>query len=314
MLFFYNYADDPMIELLRKTVSNLDLVKVTKDVFNIVDNNNGAQLYEAGGILPIFILVPRKDSIEVNSNASKDTQVLRKVLSKYKVNLRRGSKREGMSTHYATFGAHCNRNKPGLSVKKALCKNNNGEDEIQLEQLFQRGNLLARKYLPYGLLHSLKEAKEMCDDSICYVDPHANQSIYSTIWSSIATTFNYMSPAHIDEDAFMSVLFVTNVSKTEELQENSKYNMDQNVAFYFCFPTVGVAVALRPGDVLLFNPIYHHCASQRCEYYKAEDVFLTSLYMKSRQISKSDNRIPLSEKAIFYSNQFDVKYSNKKSV
>ena len=109
---------------MEKTVKlPFELVKVSKDNLNIYDYCDGGVLYEKNGITPIFILVPRQDAIAVNSNSSKDIQVLRQVLSKYPVMTQRGSKRQGVSTHYATFGCHSNRFKSGLSNKIALDSN-----------------------------------------------------------------------------------------------------------------------------------------------------------------------------------------------
>jgi len=39
--------------------------------------------------------------------------------------------------------------------------------------------------------------------------------------------------------------------------------MDADVSNYFTFAEQGIAVALRPGDMLIFNPLYHHCLSSR---------------------------------------------------
>ena len=64
---------------------------------------------------------------------------------------------------------------------------------------------------------------------------------------------------------------------------------------YFLFPDYGIAVAMRPGDVLFFNPLHYHCLSERCKEYNDEKVFVTSFYMKTSQLRLNDNDIPLSE-------------------
>jgi hypothetical protein len=301
LYFFMNYRDDMLIKLLEETKIPYNIVTVSKNIFNIIDNYLGAQLYDSNGIFPIFILVPRKDAIAVNCNASTDSKVLSDVLSRYKVTVKRGYKRQGLSSNYATFGTHSNRFKAGLSTKVAL--NDNGDEEIVMNQFFRRAELFAKKYLPYGMVHCMKECKEMCNDNWRYEQLNKTETKPLLTWSSIATSCNYISPAHTDEDAFMSTLFVSHYKKKGNIGENAQYELNQNIALYFCFPTAGVAVALRPGDVLLFNPIYYHCCSQKCEFYKTEDVFLTSLYMKNKQISNNDNKIGLTSKTEWYSNQ-----------
>ncbi len=47
---------------------------------------------------------------------------------------------------------------------------------------------------------------------------------------------------------------------------------------YFCFPTIGVAVPLRSGDHLLFDPAVPHMISSRTSH--ADDVYCMSLYRK----------------------------------
>ena len=71
--------------------------------------------------------------------------------------------------------------------------------------------------------------------------------------------------------------------------------MNDNIACHFLFLEYGIAVAMRPGDVLFFNPLHYHCLSERCIEYIDEKVFVTSFYMKTSQLGLNDNDIPLSE-------------------
>ena len=311
-IFFFTYNDSSLYQLLNEISLPYELRKVNKDTFNIFDNICGGTLYAKNGRVPIFILVPRKDAISINLNASQDVKVLRSVLSTYQVNVIRGSKRQGVSTHYATFGTSCNRFKAGLSSK--LPYNRSGEEEILVRTFFHRADSLAKKFLPYGVLHWLKECKNMCGDKNSYITQHETNETSCITWSSIATTYNYMSPAHTDEDAFMSTLFVSHIPKEKETSSvDVKYVMNQEVAMYFCFPTEGVAVALRPGDVLMFNPVFYHCASQRCEFYKMEDIFLTSLYLKNKQLSRNENKILLTTKTEWFSETLKARNSQNKN-
>jgi ectoine hydroxylase-related dioxygenase (phytanoyl-CoA dioxygenase family) len=107
-----------------------------------------------------------------------------------------------------------------------------------------------------------------------------------------------VAPAHTDEDAFLSALMVSYVSEKNLDNKNTNYEYDMKVANYFCFPESGIAVALRPGDVLFFNPLHYHCASQRLETYATEKIFLTALYLKNKQITRNDNKILLTERCM----------------
>lgn len=291
--FFYNYNDDPNLHVIKKSGKNIKLVKIDKDKFNIVDTYDGAILYEDDMIAPIFILVPRAEIICRDVNSYRDVEALEAILDKYNVKVPRSSKRQGFSPKYASFGTHCNRSSSGLNNKVASLVESKYEN--QLKCMINRGAELAKKYFPFGLLSTLEESKQFCGDDDFYARIPKNHSLYSTIWSSVATTFNYVAPAHTDEDAFLSALLVSYVTKDNIDNKFVKYDYCMEVANYFCFPESGVAVALRPGDVLFFNPLHYHCASQRLETYANEKIFLTALYLKNKQITRNDNKIPISE-------------------
>ena len=90
-------------------------------------------------------------------------------------------------------------------------------------QFFQRADCLAKKFLHYGVVHNLKESKKMCEDTCSYDLVESSGLNPKTLWSSLATTYNYMSPAHTDEDSFMSFLFVSHVSRKKEHLEEVQY-------------------------------------------------------------------------------------------
>jgi hypothetical protein len=75
-----------------------------------------------------------------------------------------------------------------------------------------------------------------------------------------------------------------------------QYKLHAEVSNYFVFPEQGIAVALRPGDMLIFNPKYHHCLSSCTCAYQNKDVYSMSLYLKSAAVGKNDNSIPINDK------------------
>ena len=105
---------------------------------------------------------------------------------------------------------------------------------------------LAKAFLPTGLLSQLKHIKKMVNDTVAI----NNEQDFNSVWASIATSCNYVSPGHTDKDAFLSCLICSHVPK--EISTNTKhfYKMEDKVACYFEFPEYGRAVALRSGDVL----------------------------------------------------------------
>jgi len=73
------------------------------------------------------------------------------------------------------------------------------------------------------------------------------------------------------------------------------YQLNCPVVQYFVFPEMGVSVALRPGDQLLFNPQYYHCLSERNRATIFNSVLITSMYLKTAVVGKNNSSIELTE-------------------
>ena len=89
--------------------------------------------------------------------------------------------------------------------------------------------------------------------------------------------------SHIDADFTMSIV--------QAHIDNHDYVMDDKVICYFAFPIIGVAVALRPGDFLLFNPNEPHSISSRCR--REDDILIISSYLKTAVVGLNDNGNPI---------------------
>jgi hypothetical protein len=69
-----------------------------------------------------------------------------------------------------------------------------------------------------------------------------------------------------------------NLDFTIAHMDNHDYQVDDRISCYFAFPRIETAVALRPGDFLLFNPQEHHSISSLCK--SGDKIFCTSSYLK----------------------------------
>jgi hypothetical protein len=63
-----------------------------------------------------------------------------------------------------------------------------------------------------------------------------------------------------------------------------QYSTNDPIVIYFCFPTMGVAVPLRPGNFLLYNSWIPHCVSSRCR--QLDEVMIVSMYLKSAVVGQ----------------------------
>jgi hypothetical protein len=194
----------------------------------------------------------------------------------------RGKGRKGICDNYSTFGLHADRIHTGLHRKKI--SEEMSEEEAHLQQMCSHMTDKARAYTPFGLYHLFKMAKKLCGSVFNYNEMNPDNDMFN----SMAVSRNYISPAHVDDDACISGLMVIHSMHKKEVKKDFYY-MNQDIALYFLFPSHGIAVALRPGDYFLFNPIYTHHVSQRTLEYKDKDVYLASFYVKNKEVTGNDN-------------------------
>jgi hypothetical protein len=266
-----------------------NMINLYKSGFRIVDTTDGAIMMIKNS--PIFILVKRKDALEHNNNGRADFETL-EWLMKYNNNINsRGSEKSGFSEKYVTIGAHGSHFEKGIHIKKLKGKEAEFH-EPHLKKWFGRVKKIAKEYLPSGLLSSLMISKFIVDDTINYDyndGKKNNDKFNKSIWASMASSYNYISPAHTDNDSFLSCLTTTLYPINEPRNGKYIYPDKTKICCYFCLPGVNTAVALRPGDVLFFNPLEKHCLSQRTVEYLMEKLYVSSFYITTKQISGNDN-------------------------
>ena len=69
-------------------------------------------------------------------------------------------------------------------------------------------------------------------------------------FGALAFGCNVFLQCHTDSDFTMSIANV-------HLKGKDKYEFDDPIVIYFCFPTLGIAVPLRPGDFIMeSNELY----------------------------------------------------------
>ncbi len=72
---------------------------------------------------------------------------------------------------------------------------------------------------------------------------------------------------------------------------NHDYQVDDMILCYFAFPRIGTAVALWPGDLLLFNPQEPYSISSCCK--SGDNFFCISSYLKTGVVGLNDNSNPV---------------------
>jgi len=105
----------------------------------------------------------------------------------------------------------------------------------------------------------------------------------SKIWPAMVAGRNVFLNVHTDRDL---VWCLTTVVAQGAVTEGD------DVICYFCFPSLKMAIPLKNGDMLLFNPNVPHCVSSRCDGER--DAFCVSFYFDPSVPSGNTNAHALS--------------------
>jgi len=135
--------------------------------------------------------------------------------------------------------------------------------------------LCSQSSAPCQEISSLQDIHIYCGQDIFF---------FIRFFGGIAFGSNVFLRCHTDADFTMSITQVF-------LKGIPEYHLKDDVIAYFCFPTLGVAVPLRPGDYFMFNALIPHCISSRCNL--KDEVMCTSVYLKTAIVGMHNNNLKL---------------------
>ena len=236
----------------------------------------------------VFTLILQQDAIRGLTNVNKTLAALHALEKATTSAESRGKTRIPLAENdgkYITVGLKLDRGKPG--IRESWPINFSNDDRNVIKNLMTNCEEVAKGYMFSHKLRGMEIARLLGG----WI-PQGYGSSWQ-IWGSLACGKNYYLNSHTDEDFFYSL--TTTTSALGMRHDIDRYAMDAEVCNYFTFAEQGVAVALRPGDMLLFNPLYQHCISSRTTIYESNDVFCLSMYLKTAIVGKNDNSLPLTE-------------------
>ena len=120
-------------------------------------------------------------------------------------------------------------------------------------------------------------------------------SASSRIYDAFAYGVNEYLNAHTNKDFTYCAT---------SIHMRTTYRLSKEIVAYFAFPKLGIAIPLRPGDILFFNPKEDSCISSRCK--DEDDIYCMSLYFKMDNIELNDNSIPLSRHEKYLLEQYKI--------
>lgn len=196
----------------------------------------------------------------------------------------RGKSKETFGKNkYCCIGAKRSRFSTGIEPGHYKFKSGSKDDWDCIVSAVRRAEHAFYAYSNTDVIRHIRDARELIAwDNIKFSD--AKDDV-NGIFNGIAFGVNVYLRAHKDEDFTYSVIQVH--------LDNEDYSVnDENICF-FCFPRLGVAVPLKPGDFLLINALEYHCVSSRCN--DEVDIFCISSYLKTAVVGGNDNKRALTE-------------------
>jgi hypothetical protein len=269
------FSGDNSLEYGKERIPRGGIYLSATETLDVVDSTQG--FYRKG----VCTLIPREEAVSSFKkrqrgslfNAFVRMAVTGKTNSRVLSNSRVALVSDDTSGKYIVKGVYAARNRKGLAIHSI----NEGQSEDArrcISSFFRNLEEKAKGYIDARQLVFLDAVWKRSDyNGLTLCGGHE-----SAIWPSVAFGKNVFLRVHRDEDYFWSLTTV--VTK-------DGYEIDADITNYFCFPTHGFCIALRPGDMLIFNALVDHCASSVCR--KTTKAFGVSLYLKTAVVAGNNN-------------------------
>mgnify|MGYP006146831185 FL=1 len=239
-----------------------------------------------------FIRLPRKMSLEIISHVGLPAiyDALSHCANLRKVSLSRSSSKRvftdyGEHVQYACVGPQPSRISNSVLDNPPFVAALPQRQWEHLVWLMKRAETSFRSIADHCVLSHLHHAKKLVPfKTFTSTGVDKTSSFSSDFFGGIAFGSNVFLRCHTDADFTMSITQVF-------LKGIPEYHLKDDVIAYFCFPTLGVAVPLRPGDYFMFNALIPHCISSRCNL--KDEVMCTSVYLKTAIVGMHNNNLKL---------------------
>jgi hypothetical protein len=185
----------------------------------------------------------------------------------------------GKRVMYTSAGVQVSRNCHGVLNCHAYMEEFSDGHSTILMKLIRHAEYCLETIADHNVLSQLYHAKNLVPFKTMNVKTVSEQACLK-YYGELAFGCNVFLQCHTDSDYTMSMAHI-------HLKRKEKYELSDNVVLYFCFPTLGVAVPLRPGDFLIFNALIPHCVSSRCR--QVDQVMVILMYPKSAVVGMNNN-------------------------
>ena len=274
---FYFSGHGSLVGVVRPS----DIVMPVVDTMKIVEDvDSGLQCCGVDGNM-VFRLVPRRVALSAFGKKINDFGLVLNDLEIFMKNRGHDNKRGKLRNPVFEKG-----NGPYITVGKFPYRNKQGVGEKDLSEFDGLDNLIAYvnavERTAFGCVETdiIRGLKVTLNKAQISGMTGNGRSAEHCSFPSLALGKNVFLPHHIDKDFFYSIISVVS---------SGEMRFSDDPVRYFVFGTLGIAVALRPGDILIFNPLAYHSVSSSTKSALDKDVFCLSLYLKSMVVAGNSN-------------------------
>jgi hypothetical protein len=206
----------------------------------------------------------------------------------------------GMSIMYTCAGVQVSRNSPEVLNWNAFLENLPECHCTVLMKLMRHAEHGYEFIADNEVISHMFHAKQVVPFKTMSM-PSSSHTSSLKYYGALAFGRNVFLRCHTDSDFTMSMVQI-------HLKGEDKYKVDDDIVVYFCFPTLGVAVPLRPGDFLLFNALIPHCVLSRCRI--DDKIFSIAIYLKTSVVGMNNNQLPVSSSQSFLADRCHTAINN----
>jgi hypothetical protein len=236
---------------------------------------------------PVFIRLPRQESVNITKNGHGSCSAMRTCALTQRQTLSRGKKscvfaEDG--NRYCCIGAQPGRAERGVQSGLYRLKHGLPSKEWDLlHKVLKRAEYAFDRYMDANVIGHITCARSRVNYKTMGPSPSSSNKNHAHYYNGLGFGINVYLRSHIDADFTMYIV--------QAHIDNHDYVINDKVIYYFAFPRIGTAVALRPGDFLLFNPHEPHSISSRCS--REDEIFIISSYLKMAVVGLNDNSNPI---------------------
>jgi hypothetical protein len=247
----------------------------------------GLRFILPGESLPVFIRLLRDESLGIMNNGQKLCKAMQSCALTQRQSLARGTNNHVFmenGNEYCCIGAQPGRAERG--VQSGLYRLKYGfpsKEWDSIHRVLKRAEYAFDRYMDTDIIQHISCARCRVKFKRMEPSPSSTHKKSARYYNGLGFGINVYLRSHINWDFTMSIV--------QAHIGNHDYQVDDRILCYFAFPRIGMAVALRPGDSLLFNPQEPHSISSLCN--QETKYFCISSYLKMGVVGLNDNIHPI---------------------